>query len=175
MYNLADIRIKTAYNPKSKPTVKQAVRAMANGLHKQFPIALTLTLKQHMHVKNANGVFIAKLQRSDCDRIAKRFTQKLNREVFGKRAAERHGMALSYFVVVEGQRSSKNLHLHLAIGNLPKHVAFNQIDALVCEAKKHVCEIDEQHKVDLADSGWMEYITKEVGTHDTDNVLWQLT
>ena len=34
--------------------------------------------------------------------------------------------------------------------------------------------IDEQHKVALADSGWMQYITKECGKHDTDNVLWQL-
>ena len=31
------------------------------------------------------------------------------------------------------------------------------------------------HKVDIADSGWFEYITKEVGAKDTDNVLWTLT
>jgi len=175
MYNIADIRIKTAFNPHAKPTAKQAVRTMASGMHKQYPIALTLTLKQYQHLKNAHGVYISKLQRSDCDRIAKRFTQKLNREVFGKRGAEKYGMALSYFVVVEGQRTGKNLHLHLAIGNLPKHVPFNKVDELVCKAKRNVTEIDEQHKVDLADSGWMEYITKEVGAHDTDNVLWQLT
>jgi hypothetical protein len=175
MYTLADIRNKTAYNPNAIPTVKQAVRSFASSLHKQYPIALTLTLKQHSSIKNANGVYIEKLQRSDCDRIAKRFTQKLNREVFGKRAAEKYGKKLNYFVVVEGQRSSKNLHLHLAIGNLPSHIALKQVDALVREAKMHVCEIDEQYKVDLADSGWMEYITKEVGTHDTDNVLWQLS
>ncbi len=175
MSTLADIRNKTAYNPNATPTVKQAVRSFASSLHKQYPIVLTLTLKQHSSIKNANGVFIEKLKRSDCDRIAKRFTQKLNREVFGKRAAEKYGKALSYFVVVEGQRSNKNLHLHLAIGNLPKHVALNEIDALVREAKMQVFEIDEQYKVDLADSGWMEYITKEVGTHDTDNVLWQLS
>jgi hypothetical protein len=34
--------------------------------------------------------------------------------------------------------------------------------------------VDEQHKTDLADSGWMEYICKELGRKDTDNVLWSL-
>lgn len=175
MYKLAEIRIKTAYNPKSKPTVKQAVRTMAIGLHKQFPIALTLTLKQSFLVKTPAGAFIRKLRREDCDWIAKRFTQKLNREVFGKRAAEKYGKTLSYFVVVEGERSSKNLHLHLAIGNFPKHVSVNKVDELVCKAKQNVAEINKQYELDLADSGWMEYITKEVAHKDSSNVIWQLT
>jgi hypothetical protein len=62
----------------------------------------------------------------------------------------------------------------MAIGNLPKHVRFNEFDGLVKKAKIHVEEIDAQHKVDIADSGWMEYITKELGTKDTENVLWNL-
>lgn len=171
---LADIRIKTAYNPTAKPTLKQAVRSMAASMCKQYPIALTLTIKQSLRVKNDYGVFVRRLQRQDCDRIARRFTQKLNREIFGKRAAEQYGKALSYFAVVEGERTSKNLHLHMAIGNLPAHVRFNQLDALVCLAKQQVSELDEQHKVDIAGSGWIEYITKEVCKSDTDNVLWQL-
>jgi hypothetical protein len=49
------------------------------------------------------------------------------------------------------------------------------MEALVFNAKQHVAELDEQYKVDLAtNSGWMEYITKEVGRGDSDNVLWQL-
>ncbi len=171
---LADIRIKTAYNPTSKPTLKQAVRSMAASMCKQYPIALTLTIKQSLRVKNENGVFVKRLERKDCDKIAKRFTQKLNRQVFGKRAAEQYGKALSYFAVVEGERTGKNLHLHMAIGNLPAHLQFNQLDSLVCLAKQQVSELDEQHKVDIADSGWIEYITKEVCKRDTDNVLWQL-
>lgn len=172
---LAEIREKTAYNPAAKPNLKQAVRSMVASMCQQYPIALTLTIKQSLRMKNDKGVFVKRLERQDCDKIAKRFTQKLNREVFGKRAAEQHGMALSYFAVVEGERSGKNLHMHMAIGNLPAHVQFNQVDALVCLAKQRVCELDEEHKVEIADSGWIEYITKEVSKSDTDNVLWQLT
>ena len=93
--------------------------------------------------------------------------------MFGK-AAERYGKQLKYLIVVEGERSEKNLHLHLAIGDLPSHVKFNQVANLVKQAKSHVLEIDEQYKVDITDSGWMEYISKEFGAKDTDNVLWQL-
>ena len=106
-------------------------------------------------------------------RITQRFQQKLNFAVFGH-AAKRHGKTLKYLPVVEGERSGKRLHLHFAIGNLPKHVMFNQFDALVCQAKKYVEHVDEQYKVDIADSGWLEYITKETATKHSDNVLWQL-
>jgi hypothetical protein len=44
----------------------------------------------------------------------------------------------------------------------------------VRDAKQRVSEIDEQYKVDLVDSGWAEYITKELGKTDTDNVFWDL-
>jgi hypothetical protein len=98
----------------------------------------------------------------------------LNREVFGKRGADKFGHSLKYLPVVEGERSNKNLHLHFAIGGLPSYVKFNQFDRLVTNAKLNVENIDTEHKVKLADSGWIEYITKEVGTKDTDNVLWTL-
>jgi len=100
--------------------------------------------------------------------------QKLNRAVFGKRAADKHGRSLRYIAVLEGERSKKNLHLHFSIGALPSTIRFNQFDTLVREAKSHVEHVDEQHKVDLADSGWMEYICKELGRKDTDNVLWSI-
>ena len=41
------------------------------------------------------------------------------------------------------------------------------------DAKQRVSEI-EQYKVDLVDCGWAEYITKELGMTDTDNVFWDL-
>ncbi len=64
----------------------------------------------------------------------------------------------------------------MAIGGLPQHVKWSEWDGLVCNAKLSVEGIDEQHKVEIAgDSGWIgEYLTKELGTHDTDNVLWDL-
>lgn len=170
---LADIRAKTAYNPNALPSQKQAARDWLRGMHMQYPVALTLTLKQHLTEQTAAGNYTRKVTKADCEKAAERFTKKLNRAVFGN-AAERYGKKLNYLVVIEGERSCKNLHLHLAIGNLPAHVKFNAISELVNEARKHVQHLDEQYKVDIADSGWFEYMTKELGAKDTDNVLWHL-
>jgi hypothetical protein len=172
---LYEIRQRTAYKPNALPTQKAATRTWLSGMSKDFPLALTLTLKQTIVETTDRGTYKRKLTRIDCERIAKRFTQKLNREVFGKRGADKFGHSLKYLPVVEGERSNKNLHLHFAIGGLPIHVKFNQFDRLVTNAKLNVEHIDAEHMVDIADSGWIEYITKEVGTKDTDNVLWTLT
>lgn len=170
---LQDIRKKIGYNASELQTQKAAARAWLHSLYRQYPVALTLTLKQTIDVSTPIGSHKRRLLREDCDKIAMRFIQKLNRQAYGH-AAERHGKALKFLVVVEGERSSKNLHLHLAVGALPTHVRYNQVAKLVEQAKAHVAEIDEQFKVDITDSGWMEYISKEFGAKDTDNVLWQL-
>ena len=171
---LYEIRQRTAYNPQALPTQKAATRTWLSGMSKDFPLALTLTLKQTIVETTDRGTYKRKLTRIDCERIAKRFTQKLNREVFGKRGADKFGHTLKYLPVVEGERSNKNLHLHFAIGGLPSHVKFNQFDALVSQAKLQVENVEAEYKVSLADSGWIEYIVKEVGAKDTDNVLWTL-
>jgi hypothetical protein len=170
---LREIRKRTAYDPNASPTVKTATRTWIQTMANDFPLALTLTLKKSIVEKTPRGTVQRAITKQDCERITQRFQQKLNRAVFGH-AAERHGKTLKYLPVVEGERSEKNLHLHFAIGGLPSHVRFNQFNALVCEAKKHVQHVDEQHKVDLADSGWLEYITKETAAKHCDNVLWQL-
>jgi hypothetical protein len=171
--NLAQIRQKTAYSATATPTQKQATRIWLNSLHKQYPLALTLTLKQSYLVKNANGTYIKKLDKDEVRRIARHFTHKLNQQIYGV-LAKKYGKALKYLVVVEGERTGKNLHLHMAIGDLPSHVKWNEVDGLVRNAKLKVAELDEQYKIDIVDSGWMEYLTKELGMKDTDNVLWDL-
>ena len=171
---LSDIRQRTGYDAKRPPSVKDATRAMLCGCSAQYPYALTLTLKQTLSVSTAAGVASRALRREDCIRIAHRFQQKLNRQVFGKRAAEVHGKGLRYLVVLEGERSNKRLHLHLAIGGMPRHVKPNVVPVYVSAAKQLVAEIDTQYKVDIADSGWLEYMSKEATWNDTDNVLWEL-
>lgn len=170
---LDEIRQRTAYDANSLPTQKQATRIWLSSKHSEYPLALTITLKQTISEKTVFGTYKRSISRLDCERIAKRFIQKLNKEVFGN-SAKRHNKSLKYLIVIEGERSYKQLHLHMAIGNLPIHIRFNEFDSLVKKAKIHVQEIDVQHKVDIADSGWMDYITKELGTKDTENVLWNL-
>jgi len=171
--NLAQIRQRTAYNPNAIPTQKAVTRKWLNSLHKQYPFSLTLTLKNYLEIKNLNGVYYKKIDKHDIRQIAKHFTHKLNKQVFGS-SAKRYGKGLKYFVVIEGERTHKNLHLHMAIGDFPTYVKWNKIDTLVRNAKLSVEGLDEQHKVDIVDSGWMEYITKELGMQDTGNVLWEL-
>ena len=79
---LQDIRTRTAYNPNALPTQKAAVRAWLGGMSKEFPLSLTLTLKQTIVETNDRGTYRRALTRADCERIARRFTQKLNRWVF---------------------------------------------------------------------------------------------
>ncbi len=171
--DLYEIRKRTAYEPNTAPTQKHAVRSWLTSLRSEYQFAVTLTLKQHIELKLEHGINYKRLERQDCDRIAIRFIQKLNREAFGK-AAERHGKTLSYLVVVEGERTAKQLHLHLAVGGLPKHYLPNQFAIMVKNAANLVREIDTQHDVQIMDSGWTDYITKELGRTDTDNVLWHL-
>jgi hypothetical protein len=171
---LNDIRRRTAYDPNALPTQKQAARAWLNGIAKDYPIALTLTLNQVIKEVTPKGMYYRQLSKEDCEKAAARFICKLNEETFGKNAVRRHNKGLNYIATIEGERSQKQLHLHLAIGGFPADYKFNQLGNKVRQAKAHVQNLAEQHKLDICDSGWVEYITKELGRKDTDNVLWHL-
>jgi len=174
--NIEQIRQKTAFLQNTQPTQKEATRIWLDSVHKDYPIALTLTLKQFIEVKNDKGTYFKKIDKDDIRRIATHFQHKLNKQVFGCRGAKKYGKSLKYLIVIEGERTHKNLHIHMAIGAFPNYVKWNEIDNLVRNAKLSIVELDKQHKVDIAgDSGWMgQYLTKELGSKDTDNVLWDL-
>jgi hypothetical protein len=171
--NLAQIRQKTAFNPNALPTQKVATRDWLRGLHQDYPVALTLTLKQVIEIKSDKGTYYKKIDKEECRQLAKRFTHKLNQQIYGS-SAKRYGKGLKYLIVIEGERSCKNLHLHMAIGEIPKHIKWSEIKGLVDNAKTKVVGIDKESEVSIADSGWMDYLTKELGRADTDNVLWDL-
>jgi hypothetical protein len=170
-----EIRRRTAYDPNTLPTQKQATRAWLNGMAKEYPVALTLTLNQAIREVTIKGTYCRQLTKEDCEKAAARFIQKLNEEIFGKNAVRRHNKGLNFIVTIEGERTEKHLHLHLAIGGFVRGYKFNQLGNKVRQAKAHVKNLAEQHKLDICDSGWLEYITKELGRKDTDNVLWHLT
>jgi hypothetical protein len=171
---LQEIRERTNYTYPLFASSKDVLGSWLSGQSTQYPYALTLTLKQTVQTNTALGSVNRSLKREDCVRIARRFQQKLNRQVFGKRAAESYGKALRYMVVLEGERSDKRLHLHMAIGAVPRYITPKAIAARIAAAKQLIVEIDTQYKVDIADSGWLEYIAKEATRNDTDNVLWEL-
>lgn len=173
--NSNDIRQRIAYDPKTAQNVRETTRTFLNSISKQYPIAITLTFKQSYAVHTNAGTHYKKLDIDAVKQSVKHFQHKMNQQVFGS-AAKRHGKHLSYIPVVEGVRTGKNLHVHMAVGNIPAHVMFNEIEALVNKAKLSVELLDKQHKVALAyDSGWLaEYLLKEVTANNTDNILWDL-
>lgn len=172
--NLSEIRRRMAYDPKALPTQKEAARLWAGAITKDYPVALTLTLKQVIKEITPKGIYYRQLTKADCEKAAERFICKLNEEVFGKNVVRRHGKGLKYLIVIEGERTGKNLHLHLKIGGFLAGFKYNQLDRHIKQAKTHVQNLEEQYKVDLCDSGWVEYMCKELGRKDTDNVLWAL-
>lgn len=52
---LAEIRRRTAYNPNALPTVKAATRTWVSAMANNFPLALTLTLKQTIVEETPKG------------------------------------------------------------------------------------------------------------------------
>lgn len=171
---LSEIRERMAYDPNAAPTQKEAALTWLLGLTKSHPIALTLTLKQVIKVVNPKGTHYRQIAKEDCEEAAARFIHKLNEAIFGTNAVRRHGKGLTYIVVIEGERTDKRLHLHLSIGGFPKGFRFNQLGKHIEQAKAHVHNLDTQHDFKVCDGGWIEYMCKELGRKDTNNVLWTL-
>jgi hypothetical protein len=170
---LAEIRKRTGHYPNTL-TTKQAATSWLLGLSQQCQFAVTLTFKQTVHIKNERGEQYRALNIDDVERAVARFQQKLNRQMFGN-AAERYGKTLNYLTIAEGLRNHKNLHVHMAVGGWRKGQPFNQFIPMLNKAAALVDQIDSQKDLQIMDSGWTEYICKEIATNDTDNVLWQLT
>ena len=137
----------------------------------RLPIALTLTLKQSLRIDTDSGSAFHVLQAADVEAVAKRFQQKLNRAVFGRRRADRRGETLSYFVVREGDGERKHHHLHLAVGGFPRGTDFWTVRRNVRAAVANVRWLNEQYCVAPANEDWINYMTKEIGRHDSANVL----
>lgn len=155
-------------------TARSELHRWAAGMNDTYKVALTLTLKQTQLCKTNKGHYFKRIDRDDCIKIAERFMQKLNREVFGKRGADKYEMTLKYLPVLEGAKTNKHLHLHFAIGGKPSYKTYRDLAIGIRDAKLQVAGLDKQYVASIADSGWMEYICKEASTHDSDNVLWQL-
>ena len=140
----------------------------------EYPYALTLTFKQSHRVETPEGEVWRLTCASDCEAALKKLQQKLNRAYFGRYAADKGYKSLRYLVVLEGEVSSKHLHAHMAIGGFPKDTIPSSIKSAIEDAKKLVPLFDERFELDIADSGWHEYLAKEATASNTDNMLWQI-
>ncbi len=169
--NLQTIRKKTAYNETAKATIKDETRTWLRGMQDRYAIALTLTLKQTIEESTGLGTYKRQITVNDAKNTAQHFIKVLNKQYF-KNSAKRHNKTLNYIAVCEGERSSKHLHLHFAIGGIQAD-RLKEMNRHINNAKQYVQNIDKEFKATIADSNWMDYITKELGK-DTDNIFWDL-
>lgn len=172
MYTIADIRKKLA-TAENTESLKDAVRNYLRSRQQDFQYAVTLTFQPSTKVTTTRGVYSKALDRSDVEKAAAKFKRRLNDIALGS-SAKRHGNSLNYFFVVEGERSSKQLHLHLVVGGELRKIQRCEFGLAVKEAAGLCEHIGTEIDVQIADSGWFEYMTKEVHKHDTENVLWEL-
>lgn len=150
---------------------KIACREFLPQLISEHNVGVTLTLKKSWYSMNGKMKVIFFLHDANTDLIAKRFMHILNKLIW-KNSYKNKKSCLKTISVVEDGFGKKHTHIHCAIGNFPSDFKFRDLPRLVKKASNECFEIDAQHKEDIADSGWIEYITKEIGKRDTDKVQW---
>lgn len=150
---------------------KIACREYLPKLLDDHQIAITLTLRGTWYSMNGKQKVIFYLRDANIGSIWDRFMHKLNKSVW-KNAYRSKRNRLSSIAVLEDAHETQRKHLHGALGNFPQDFDFKSLPRLVKKAAQECFEIDLQHREDISDSGWFEYITKHVDRGNTDNVLW---
>ena len=169
--NLFEIRKIIQASELHRPNCRTATRQFLLGLSSDYQVALTLTLHQKWFDKFGMMKIKHYLKVEDIPYIYARFQHQLNKLIWKNRYT-RLNEKVNFLRAWEDGLSQKRIHLHAALGNFPTDFKFNKLPSLVEKASKQCFEIDFQHKEDICDSGWIEYITKEVGKKDTDKILW---
>jgi len=171
MKTLEQIRARLKAQELNKPTYRDVVRDYIPSLLESHQFALTLTLKKSWVVKNGRMDVRVYLSDVSIDNVWRRFLRKLNQLVW-KNEFKNKGIMLSAIGCIENGFGSKNHHIHGALGNFPKDFEFNRLPKLIAKASHECFEIDKQHKEKFSDSGWIDYITKEVNKNNSDKVMW---
>lgn len=190
---LNEIRQKVGYYENAKTTLKQHTRTwLVSSLRNEFQLGITLMPKK-IQIGPLPSWYNSKkkyaereLSKDELKQALDRFLAKLNELVF-KNAYKRFGKKLNSIASIEGEVSYKDLHLHLAVGGKPDYMKFKELARLIVKAinlsddfqtinesyKAGVDDVSKQYryKIDIIDSGWMEYITKELRSNSIDNLL----
>ncbi|HQR86486.1 MAG: hypothetical protein B7Y59_03915 [Burkholderiales bacterium 35-55-47] len=155
----------------NRPNCRTATRQFLGTLASDYTVALTLTLNQKWFDKCGLMRVEHYLKEEDIPYIYARFQHQLNKLIWKNRYT-RFGESVKMLRAWEDKHGTKRKHLHAALGNFPSNFKLNTLPLLVEKASQQCFEIDYQHKEDICDSGWIEYITKEVDKDNTDKILW---
>ena len=163
---------------------------LAHGCETKFELGLTLMPKKvlYKYVPGSKAVkdnkLLRHLNRSELERASIRFVKILNRLVY-KHTYERFNKSLDVIMVIEGVKSKKDLHTHFAFTK-PKEMMCNEFARRVKKALEmsgdfvifnatynfHKDRAEEQYryKLDIIDSDWLYYITKELEAKSVHNL-----
>ena len=174
---------KGAYNTTNKQVLCDW---LATGGAMRLQFGLTLMPKKVFYRETAKGTQYRHLNRQELDAAVQRFMNLLSRVCY-KAAYRRYGKKIRGIYVLEGERVLKDLHAHLALEGCDymNMFEFKQSIAKALELSGEFVIYNEtynefrhekldkyRYRLDAIDSGWITYITKELGRNDTDSVLF---
>jgi len=137
----------------------------------EAPFAATLTLKQRLNVHDGADSRSVALTRNDASQNLRHFLNVLNRRVF-KSSAQRHGLKVPVFPVLEGGNDTR-LHYHLLIG-CPRPELIDAYPALLIRTWHMTQWGYNECEIKPADSGWITYMTKLRDKPDfASSIDWQ--
>ncbi|MDR6420254.1 hypothetical protein J2801_002505 [Paraburkholderia phenoliruptrix] len=135
-----------------------------------FTHAVTLTMKPSRVVLTSAGQTVQRLTEIGAKENFRHFVKRLNASVYGS-AAKRYGKTVYLIPVIEGAATGKQLHYHCMMGNFREGAQDGAVASSIRDAwlQTHFgnYQIDVQR---MYSDGWIDYITKEVGMGDADNV-----
>lgn len=143
-------------------------------------IAVTLTLKQGAKIKvprfendsSDHYAYWVKLNDDVLNSTIKYFTALLTAALYGNASKHKNKAAWArplVLVAVEGRKSDKRTHLHLAIGNIPEAKMDTIEDVILAAWKRCDFGYKRNEVKPLTNAyGWLSYMTKEVGYTDDD-------
>ena len=163
---------------------------LAHGCETKFELGLTVMPKKvlYKYVPGSKAVkdnkLLRHLNRSELERASIRFVDILNRLIY-KQLYKRFNKKLDVVMVIEGAKSAKDLHTHFALTK-PKEIIWNEFARRVRKALEmsgdfeifnptynfHKDRAEEQYryKLDIIDSDWLYYITKELEAKSVHNL-----
>ena len=159
--------------------LQNGYRELLGRYENHFEYAVTLTLKKSITITTTNEFgYVTKkrswLSKTKLCNTTRHFTATLTRYLFGnaaKNKSTRDTARPLLLFVVEGQNSDKRVHLHVALGNVPKHkkadIAQTIKDAwATCDFAYEQVDVKSIYYA----TGWTNYITKELSFENTEAV-----
>ena len=160
--------------------LQEAYRCYYEPYSQHLQYAISLTLKMRAKIKtpifeNSDSYYFSRfvwLTDERLDSRAKYFLTLLKKELFGnkrKRKLYKNLCKVLAIVAIENTKNGRRPHIHLALGNIPE-MDFLEFESIVKRIWKKCDFSNKEIKVKeiFNGSGWVNYLTKEVGYSNND-------